>query len=457
MTDTRALTVIENRRSAVRISSPKEDVVALKSTVRRPARAGLVIGALFVLISGFWAFFVPLAGGAVAPGVISPDGSRKTVQHLEGGIISHLHVRDGDTVKAGQPLLVLENVQPRTTYDALVNQHLTLLAMRARLQAEQAGRSVLEFPGELKAAAGDSVLQAVIDGQREMFETRQASHTARKRVLRQRIEQLQEQIKAYEAQVNSASLQLALIADELQGKELLRQKQIITKPEILRLQRAQAELAGKQGEYVGSISRTRQQIGETEIQLLALDADRADQIATQLDQVRSELAVVKERLAASEDILKRTVVTAPVSGTVVDLRFKTEGGVVGRGEPILDIVPADDPLLIDARVSPTDIDVIHIGLSAQIHLLAYSSRGVPRIEGVVRSVSADRIVDQQTGIPYYLARVEVDRDHMKQVAPDVELVAGMPAEVLIVTGERTMVEYLLEPFLDAFRRSFREV
>jgi HlyD family secretion protein/epimerase transport system membrane fusion protein len=457
MTDTLLPTVVDTRRPIVRSSSQSEDFITLRATVRRPARTGLLIGIAFVAVFGGWALCAPLAGGAVAPGVISPDGSRKTVQHLEGGIINQLHARDGDTVKVGQPLLTLESVQPRTTYEALANQHSTLLATRARLQAEQADRSELEFPAELKKAAEDGALQAVVQGQRQMFETRRASHAARKRVLRQRIEQFQEQIKAYDAQVKSASVQLSLIADELVGKEQLRQKQIITKPEILRLQRVQAELAGQQGEYVGSISRIRQQIGETEIQLLALEADRADQIATQLDQVRSELAAIKERLAASEDILKRTVVTAPVNGKVVNLRFKTEKGVVGRGEPILDIVPGDDPLLIDARVAPTDIDVVHVGLSALVHLSAYSNRAVGRIDGIVRSVSADRIVDQQTGMPYYLARIEVDRAQLKRISPDIELVAGMPADVLITTGERTLMEYFLEPFLNAFRRSFREV
>jgi HlyD family secretion protein len=161
-------------------------------------------------------------------------------------------------------------------------------------------------------------------------------------------------------------------------------------------------------------------------------------------------------MLASKDVLARTVITAPVSGTVVNMRFKTEGGVVQRGQPILDIVPSDDVLLINARVLPTDIDVVHIGLKALVHFLAFASRNMPRIEGVVRYVSADRLVDQPTGQPYYLARVEVDHDELARLGPQIKLVPGMPAEVLIVTGERTMFQYLFKPFLDAFRRSFRE-
>jgi HlyD family secretion protein/epimerase transport system membrane fusion protein len=181
-----------------------------------------------------------------------------------------------------------------------------------------------------------------------------------------------------------------------------------------------------------------------------------DQITNQLDQVRVELATTSERLFASKDILNRTTIRSPIAGKVVNLRFKTDGGVVQKGEPIMDIVPSDDLLLIDARISPNDIDVVHTGLPAQVHLLAYANRTAPRISGVVKSVSADRLVDEITHQSYYLARVEVDREEIRRNDPTIELVPGMPAEVLIVTGEQTLVEYLIKPFTDALRRSLRE-
>ena len=190
---------------------------------------------------------------------------------------------------------------------------------------------------------------------------------------------------------------------------------------------------------------------------LSLSADRADKIAEQLDKVRGELAGVTERLQSSRDILTRTVVTAPISGTIMDLRFKTIEGVIRPGEAILDIVPDTERLLIDARVAPIDIDSVTAGLAAQVRLTAFTSRGLSRIGGMVRSVSADRLVDPATSQPYYLARVEVDREELAQLSTLIELVPGMPAEVLIVRKERTMVEYLLEPFREAFRRSFREI
>lgn len=432
------------------------DAYSLRQSLRWPTR----IGQLFIIffLVGFigWGTFVPLAGGAIAPGVISPDGDRKTVQHLEGGIIERLLVRDGDVVKPEQPLVVLERVQAKASFDLLQIQQSTLRAMRARLSAEQMGMSDVEFPPDL-LELNDQRLQTLIDGQRRLFQDRLATHTARKDVLRQRIEQLNEQVKGLQAQVDSSGTQLELIDEELAGKQELRRKDMITKPEILKLQRAVAELQGRRGEYIGAIARTQQQIGETQLQILMTDAERTDQVTTQLEQLRVELGTVTEKMNSSADILKRTMITAPLGGTIVNLRFKTEGGVVKPAEPILDIVPADDTLLIDARVAPIDIDVVHSGLAAKVQLSAYSSRRVPRVSGVVRSVSADRLMDETTRQYYYLARIQVDREEIRNISPQVELVPGMPADVLIVTGERTMAEYLFQPFLDALWRSFREV
>jgi HlyD family secretion protein len=455
MTKSQALTVRAEGRAIVPFTKTTQGSAELRRSIRGPAWFGFALLIVFVGGFGAWAALAPMAAGAVAPGVLSPDGSKKTVQHLEGGIIGKLHVRDGDVVSAGQPLLELDNIQPRATYELLLHEHRTQLATRARLEAEKVERESVEFPAELQGSEPD--VRAIVDDQRELFQARRTMHLSRKRVLRQRIEQLAEQIKGYEAQVESASQQLAYIAEEVGAKDLLQRQGHLPKPELFRMQRMQAEIGGKRGEYVAIIARTKQQIGETELQLLALDAERADQIAAQLDQTRAKLSEVDQKLYASKDVLNRTVVTAPVSGTVVNLKFKTEGGVVQRGEPIMEIVPSEDTLLIDARVSPNDIDVVHSGLPAQINLSALSNRRTPRVHGVVRTVSADRLIDEQTRLPYYLARVEVDRQELERLTPQIELVPGMPAEVLIVTDERTLLEYLVQQFLDSFRRSFREV
>jgi HlyD family secretion protein/epimerase transport system membrane fusion protein len=414
----------------------------------------LLLILVFVVGLGLWAALVPLAGGAIAPGVISPDGSRRTVQHLEGGIIRKLNVRDGDFVERDQPLLVLESVQPKANFDLLQKQQRTLLITKARLDAERLGMDEIELAPELLAAGPET--RAIIASQRELFIARRAAHESKNRILRQRIAQLREQIKGFEAQVESASRQLQFLGEEIAGKRILADKGYLAKPELLRMLRMEAELSGRHGQYKAAISEAEQQIGEAELQLLANDTTRADQIATQLDQVRADLNALEEKLTASRDVLNRTIITAPISGVIVNLRFKTESGVIQPGVPILDIVPSEEKLLIDARISPMDIDVVHIGLKAQVQLTAIAARSAPRVEGVVKSVSADRLMEEATKQPYFLARVEVDREELRRVGPHVELVPGMPADVLIVTGERTMANYLLRPFLEAIWRTLRE-
>jgi HlyD family secretion protein len=428
--------------------------LALNEVVRGPLRTGVILISVFVGGFGLWAGLVPLAGGAIAPGIISPDGSRRTVQHLEGGIIRKLHVRDGDVVERGQPLLELESVQPKANYDVLLKQQRSLRITRARLDAERLGEESVEFPNDLLTLGAETL--TIIAAQRELFRARRASHEAKNRILRQRASQLREQIKGFEAQVESAGRQIQLVSEEVVGKRELANKGHLPKPELLRVLRMEAELEGRLGQYQAAISEAQQQIGEAELQLVANQTARDDQVATQLDQVQAELNAIEEKLLASKDVLNRTVVAAPVNGIIVNLKFKTESGVIQPGVPIMDIVPAEDRLLIDARISPMDIDVVRAGLKAQVQLSAISARSAPRIEGFVRSVSADRIVDEKTMQAFFLARIEVSREELDRVGTRIELVPGMPADVLIVTGERTMANYLLRPFLDAIWRTLRE-
>lgn len=426
-----------------------------RPAVQAPARWGVALVVVFVLAFGSWGSLVPLDGGAVAPGVVNPDSGKKTIQHLEGGIIAELPVREGERVKAGQPIVVLESTQARAAHEALVQQQLSLLARKARLVAERAGLARIEWPAELRAAQAN--VKPVLDAQQEVFDTRRQTHASRREILAQRIEQLLHQIRGYEAQVLSASKQIGFVAEELSAKEYLVRRGLVPKPEALRLQRTDAEISGKMGEYQAEIARARQQIGEARLQILAVDAERADQIAGDFEKVRGELADVNEKLLASADVVRRTVVVAPVDGTVVDIKFKTLGGVVQRGEPILSIVPAGDELIVEARLTPVDVKAVHAGLEARLNLSAWSSRLVPKIPGIVRSVSADRLTDETTRQPYYLARVAVDRPTLQRMAPGVDLIPGMPVEVLVVTERRTMFDYLLRPFDDALWRSFREI
>ena len=425
----------------------------LRASVRAPVWKGYTLILVFVAGFGFWSANAPLAGGAVAPGVISPNSSRRMVQHLEGGIIRELKVRDGDAVTEGQPLVVLEPVQPQSAHETLLVQKLALLSRKARLEAEKGGRAAVAFPGELYAGGE---LIALAASQREMFEARRAAHEARRNVLKQKIEQVSAHARGLGAQIENLDVQLSLIREEIGVKQQLLDKGLVSKPEALRLRRTESELAARKAEYETEISKSHQQISETNLQIQSADALRMDEVTTELDKVSNEIAELGERLRASEDVLHRTMITAPVSGTVINLRFKTVGGVLQRGESVLEIVPKDDPLIIEARVSPNDIPLVYPGQTAQIHLTAYSARIMPRISGVVRSTSADRVTDANGHQSYFLAKVEVDREELRKRAKEVSLVPGMSAEVIFVTEQRTLLQYLLSPVTDILRRGLRE-
>lgn len=449
------------RRPIAQLSAPDSgsgaDRAALWRDLRPVVVAGsIVVGAFFVGFGG-WATLAPLASAAIAPGIVSPDGSRKTVQHLEGGIIRDIRVKNDEMVKSGDVLLVLEDTQARAAFDLLQTQSDALAATYARLTAEQIGAEAVNFPDDLLArAAAQPDIADLVEGQRQVFTVRKQSLGERKAILGQQIRQLGAEIKGLRDQIEARDREVALIKDEIvQVSELLR-RGYERKPRLLALQRREAQIEGERAEHLGDIARAQQTIDQAKLEIVNLETARQDEVAAEITRVRTELLAMQERLLASRDVLRRTEVTAPVDGRVVELRFKTAGGVVGPGEPILDIVPIRDELLVDARVSPLDIDVVRAGLEARVHLLAYRQRSLPQIGGIVRQVSADSIVDQATGQRYFLARVEVDPAGLATLPEGVPLSAGMPAEVLIKTGERTLLNYLVEPLLDSVRRSFRE-
>jgi HlyD family secretion protein len=422
--------------------------------VAGPIRMGFALMLGFFGVFLGWGYFVPLASGAMAPGIINPDGSKRAVQHWEGGIVAELLVRDGDMVSAGQTLAVLESVQERATHESLQEQKWTLWAKQVRLDAERDDLTAVVWPAELQLQ--EPRLLSIIRAQEQLFEARRTSRVVRKNLLQQKIEQLTEQISGIEAQIQSAARQIGFVDEELQAKSMLVEKGLVAKPEALRLRRLEAEIGGRRGELMAQAAATRQQIGESQMRLIGDDADRADQIANEAEKVHSELMLVLEKLRASEDVLGRTVITAPVSGSVINLKVRTIGGIVQKGDIFLEIVPSDDALVIDARVAPLDVKSVHKGQPAIIRLSAYSSRDTPRVSGFVESVSADRLFDQNSKEPYYLARVSVDRQMLRRIAPKVNLIPGMPADVLITTEQRTLIDYLFKPFLEAFSKSFHE-
>lgn len=429
----------------------------LKTMLEGPIRAGAAIIVLFALVFFVWGGLAPLQAGAFASGQIAPEGTRRTVQHLEGGIIEELLVGNGSDVMAGDPLIVLRPVQARANVDLLEGRHVVLSAQLARLRAEQAGLSRLDFPAELTTrAASVPGSDEVLTGERILFERRAVLFSENTAVLHERIGQLDEKIAGYEAQIEAQSRRRALLDSEIADTQGLVDQGLAPRPRLLALQREQAAIDEQTAGLTAAIAESRRQIGETRIQLQALSAERLERLAEEASLVQSDLMDVVQQLQAGRDVLSRTIVTAPVSGRVTNLNYRTLGGVIQAGAPILDIVPEDEPLVIEARLSPVDIDSVHPGQMAQVHLPALPQRGLPKIEGEVIDVSADALTDETTGAPYFRVRVRVPLETLARYEIDGDLTPGMPAEVVVVTGERTLLDYITRPIRDSMRRALKE-
>ncbi|RUW00455.1 MULTISPECIES: HlyD family type I secretion periplasmic adaptor subunit [unclassified Mesorhizobium] len=426
---------------------------SLADTTRFPRRLGIMAAALFVMVLAGWSVFAPLASAALAPGVISPDGHRQTVQHLEGGIIRTIHVREGDVVKAGTPLVTLDDTRAKALDAELRERFLYLLASQARLEAEQTEADDIGFPQKLLLDSNE--MKKVVDGQRQLFLSRRAAHQGRLQILDARIRQLQEQNVGLREMIKAEDEQTALIDEEMQGVQTLIDKGLERKPRLLALRRGSADIAATKASNHAKIAENEQQIGETRLQLVTVGEERQEKIGSELAEVRRVLAEVKGQLPSREDMLIRTVIRAPIDGTVMNVRINTETGVVAPGQPLLDIVPDGNHLVIDARVRPTDIERIKPGMSARVVLTAYRQRSLPLIHGRLRSISADSMADERTGQPYFLAKVDVAPEDLAALQ-QVTLMPGMPAEIMLMDGEQSVFAYLLGPVLDSARRSLRE-
>jgi HlyD family type I secretion membrane fusion protein len=404
---------------------------------------------------GVWSVAAPLASAAMAPGFVRVESERKTVQHLEGGIIAELLVREGERVTAGQPLVRLDDLEARALHDLLRAQQIALVAQQTRLAAERDGLSELNFPEELVSQMSSAKVAEVVRGQQRIFVSGREALQGEIDVINQRIAQQNALINAYKAQWEAGVDQLALIDEEVASVKALVEKGLERRPRLLSLQRNLAYLAGQQGEYSGRIAEAKESIAGGRMEILNARRNRIEKAALELREVETQLAQVNERQAEASVKLGRRDVTAPQSGTVLHLRYHTVGGVVPPGSEIMDIVPADEKLVIEARLNPNDIDVVHDGMPAKLVLTAYKSRTTPHIDGVVTQVSADALHDERTGQAYYLATVEADA-HQLKLLEHVKLSPGMPVEAIINTGDRTFWDYLVQPLKDSFSHAFRE-
>lgn len=404
---------------------------------------------------GGWAAMAPLASAAVAPGVVAADSNRKTIQHLDGGIVADIMVRDGDRVEAGQPLMRLDDLETRSTVALLEGQLWALLAQEARLLAERDGLDAIRFPETLTSRADDPATAGIMAGQERIFATRRDGLQRRREVAGQRSAQLQAQIAGLTAQREAGKGQLALIREETEAIAEMVAHGLERKPRLLGLMRQATGLEGQQGDLANRIAQAGEAIVQAEFELLSQISDRQSEVAAELRNVQTRRDETEEKLAAARIRQHRRDVTAPEAGTVMNSRFFAPGAVAAPGAAILDLVPLDDRLVIEARINPTDIDVVRAGLTARVTLSAFHGRTTPKLDGSVARVSADALHDDRSGMAYYLARVEVDADQLRALK-HVRLQPGMPVETLIETGERTLLRYLIQPLEDSLRRAFRE-
>lgn len=436
-------------------AAPDRPAPPVPASVRGPALAGvLVIAAAFGGFGG-WAALAPLNSAVVAQGTVTVSGNRRDVQHLEGGIVRDLLVRDGDVVAAGDVLLRLDPSRAAASLGMLRAQRDADLAQEARLLAERGQRDEPAFPDELLARAGDPGVAGILAGQRLLMETRRQARDGQVSILRQRVAQHQEQIGGLNSQILEKRRQLALLGEELADKRFLYGKSYSPKAQILALERETARLNGEIGEHGGDIARARQAIGEAELQIIQVSRTVQDEVAQELRKVQAAIADLRERFAATRDMVRRLDVRAPVAGTVVGLTAHTEGGVIAPGAVVMQIVPLHEPLVVEAQVAPNDVGHLHPGQEAGVRFPAFAGRTAPPVFGSVEQVSADRMVDQRSGLPYYLVRVTVPEAALKRL-DERKVIAGMAADVMMTTGERTALHYLVSPLLDLVGKSMRE-
>ena len=424
----------------------------LITSMEGPKRFGLTLLFLVFGVFGFWSALAPLDGAAFAPGTVTVKSYKKVVQHLEGGIVDDILVRDGDLVTAGQTLLILDDTQPKASLEIISSQYLALRMREARLEAERDGLELISFPSELMLSYADA--QQEIAAQEEIFKARKATNDGRIEILEQRVDQLESQVLGMEAQLETKELLALSFSEELADTRSLLSQGFSEKTLLRQAERNFASYSGEAAELVANIAAARVQIGETKLQILQQRSEFQNEVVAELSEVQNILKDTIERRTALQDVVSRTSIVAPDNGIVNGMQVHTIGGVIGPGETIAEIVPKSDGYIVEASVSPIDIDRVSEGQEARIRFSTFGSRA-PTIFGTLITLSADALPNSATGTPYYLARVEVNPNNMEELG-ELALLPGMPAEIYINTGSRTLLQYLFKPFSNAVSRSFNE-
>jgi HlyD family type I secretion membrane fusion protein len=437
------------------VRSNKERTPRYNDGAEKAGHQGWLILIGFFGLFGTWAAFAPLNGAIMAPGEVKVSGNRKAIQHLEGGIVSTLKVREGDTVSAGDALVELDDTQARTEHEVLAKLEMALAMTQARLQTEQEGSPTFAMPARFAASASDPQVTETWRGQAAQFEARLHESQTQAQLIKQRIGQLNSQIRGAQAQLASYRAQRTSMAKELATLKPLMEQGIVTRARLLQLERAIATTDGQIGEADNTAARFEQGISEQH----QLDAQGRNQRATAISQelrdVQMRLAEALPKLGNARAVLERAVLRAPYAGRVVGLSVFGTGAVIGRGEKVMDIVPDTGALIVEARIPIEDINETRTQAAAEVRLTGTKQQTTPPLHGVIEQISADRLTDARTGAPYYAAIVRINQAELAS-NPEIKLHPGMGATVTVPTHERTALQYLLSPLWSSFHGAFRE-
>jgi HlyD family secretion protein len=422
---------------------------------RRPAWLGFAVIFLAFGVLGGWAATTKVDGAIVAPGLVAIETDSKPVQHLEGGIVGEILVTEGERVQQDQVLVKLSNIQAKATLDTYRNDLLSARVLEARLIAERDEQAAIKLPADIEALASDPVVERAIADQQVQFDDRRRSLQSQVGILNARIDGLNTQIQGLAIEQQSTTQQVGYINQELVGLRQLLASQLVPLDRVLSMERERTRLDGNIGQTIADQARARNSIGETRMQMQELQHKFQEDTAAAITDVRQKIGDLSERQRMAQDVMGRIEIRAPVSGTVQDLKVAGIGQVIRPGEPLMSVVPDDARLIVRAHFSPNDISHVRTGQKAEVRFPSFHSRSIPVILGQLASVSRDRLIDDVTHQPFFLGLVAVNKLDIPE-ALRVQMRAGMPAEVIVSSGSRTVLSYLTSPLTEAMRKSFRD-
>ncbi|MGF6209245.1 HlyD family type I secretion periplasmic adaptor subunit [Pseudomonas sp. ADAK2] len=424
--------------------------------VGKPVRWGMLL-----MLAGFggfllWSWLAPLDAGVVATGTVKVTSNRKAVQHLSGGTVEAILVREGDAVKKGQEVVRLDSLRAAAEQGAVSAQYIVSKTVENRLEAERDGRDVVNYDPELlKRFGNDYRLVAAMDLQQRLLDTRRAGLAGEISILQENLAASAVQFKGLQQVYGARASQINFLDQELKGTRMLAAEGYVPRNRLLELERSNADLSAGQAENLNNIARVRSQTTEIKLRILQRQHDYLKEVESQLTDTAKENTTLADRLRALDYEVAHTVIRSPIDGMVQSLSIATIGGIIQPGFKIMEIVPDNEPLQVDAMIPVQAIDKMVPGLAVDIAFPAFNHARTPNIPGRVKTVSADRLLDEESKQPFYLAQVEVTPDGMSLLGSN-HIRPGMPASVTIKTGERNMLSYLLKPMLERVDSSFKE-